>query len=155
MYDNADLEKKIEVRQKSLDLLGYRPRLVIDAYSGEGVIANLFWRANADKVICIEKSKTKAELNPMSDVIIDDNINHIHLFSEADIIDCDAYGLSMPLIEKIPTGKIVVFTDGTPEKARKVYNAWRDFGRDFDRLLVGKYYVSDSANVIYGYGVRK
>lgn len=155
MYDNADLAKKIEIRQKAIELLGYRPKLVIDAYSGEGVIANLFWRANADNVICIEKSKSKAKLNPMPNIVIDDNINHTHLFTNADIIDCDAYGLSMPLIEKIPSGKMVVFTDGTPEKARKVYKAWREFKNDFDRLLTGEYFVSNSANVIYGYGVRK
>lgn len=155
MYDNADLAKKIEIRQRAIELLGYRPKLVIDAYSGEGVIASMFWRANADRVICIEKSKSKARTNPMPNIVIDDNTNHTHLFEHADIIDCDAYGLSMPLIEKIPSGKMVVFTDGTPEKARKVYKAWREFKSDFDRLLTGEYFISSSANVIYGYGVRK
>ena len=62
----------------------------------------------------------------------------------------------MPLIEQIPTGKMVVFTDGTPEKARKNYSAWAAFKKDFERLLKdGEFFISQSANVIYGYGIRK
>lgn len=153
MYDNADLSYKLEIRQRAVELLGRRPRLIIDAYSGTGVIANMFWRANADEVICIEKSAPQARLNPMQ-VIVGNNNDYTHLFADADIIDCDAYGLVMPLIEKIPSGKVVVFTDGTPEKARKVYTAWQEFKKDFDRLLIGEYKISGASNAIYGYGVR-
>lgn len=155
MYDNADLEFKLQVRQKALAKLNKKPELVIDAFSGEGVIASLFWSANCTQVICIERDSIKAANNPLCPIVGDNN-DYIHLFNDADVIDCDAYGLVMPLIEQIPTGKMVVFTDGTPEKARKNYSAWATFKKDFERLLKdGEFFISQSANVIYGYGVRK
>lgn len=154
MQDNADLAQKIAIRQKALALLGCKPRLVIDAYSGEGVIAKMLWSVVADQLICIELDAKKAKLNPF-DVLIGDNNNFVELFFDADVIDCDAYGLVMPLIEKIPSGKLVVFTDGTPEKARKVFSAYRDFRNNFNRLLhSGEFIQSEAGNVIYGYGIR-
>ena len=83
-------------------------------------------------------------------------MNCADLMIGADIVDCDAYGLSMPLIEIVPSGTIVVFTDGTPHKARNVYSAHKQFKRDFDRLLKDGYFIlSEASNVYYGMGVRR
>ena len=61
MQDNADLSQKIKIRQDAINLLGRKPKKVIDAFSGEGVIAKMLWSVVADKVICIEKDAAKAK----------------------------------------------------------------------------------------------
>lgn len=155
MQDNADLSQKIKIRQDAISLLGRKPKKVIDAFSGEGVIAKMLWSVVADEVICIEKDVAKAKKNPLNP-IISDNMSCADLMIGADIVDCDAYGLSMPLIELVPSGVVIVFTDGTPHKARNVYSAHKRFKQDFERLLKDGYFIlSEASNVYYGIGIRK
>lgn len=156
MQDNSELEQKIKIRKKALDLLGKRPRLVVDLFAGEGVITNMLWSRCADKVIAIEKDFTKAQKIKCSEVYVGDNKNFFHLCNNADIVDVDAYGMAMPIIERFPKGVIVVFTDGTPEKARKIWSANTVFFKESKRLLGNlNFEKSHAGNAFYGFGVRK
>lgn len=158
MQDNADISHKINIRHRALSMLNKRPKLIIDAYSGEGVISRLLWQSVADKVICIDKDKSKlSKINiNNSQVIHGDNRQYIHLMNDADIIDCDSYGLVMPFIGLLPKNKIVVFTDGTPTKQKRVFNAEKRFWQDVN-LLLRDYVIekSISDNAYYGFGWTK
>ena len=79
----------------------------------------MLWRHVATRVICIEQMAAKARCIEGAEVVVGDNRDHLALAAGADVIDCDAYGLSMPFIEgrlpaDAPSGALVVFTDGTP-----------------------------------------
>lgn len=141
----------------AIDRLGRKADLVADCFAGEGEISKLFWKANANHVLCIEINKRKAERLPdCFDVICDDNRNCIAEISKADIIDCDAYGIVSDFINLLPKNKMVVFTNGTPLKAKKVYTAERGF-REFLAQRFSESYVLLGSNktVYYGWGITK
>ncbi|WP_299314218.1 hypothetical protein [uncultured Halomonas sp.] len=158
MQDNADLQHKLRLRSRALG--NARPRLVLDAFAGEGVITRMLWRHVAGRVICIEKQAGKARCLALGDsveVVVGDNAQHAALAAEADVIDCDAYGLAMPFIERVAAyarpGALVVFTDGTPVKARKVFSAEREFRQAAERMLRGLHVErAASGTTYYGYG---
>lgn len=158
MQDNADLQHKLMLRSEALG--DKRPALVLDAYAGEGVMTRMLWRHVADRVVCIEQSAAKARKIEGAEVIVGDNCEQLALAAEADVIDCDAYGLVMPFIERLARyaqpGTLIVFTDGTPVKAKKVASARRVFHEEAERLLYGLV-VNESASgtTYYGYGWLK
>jgi precorrin-6B methylase 2 len=158
MQDNGDLAHKIDIRNRAISALGYSPNLIIDFFAGEGVISYLFWQANAKKIICVENNAEKAKKIDIKNarVVVGDNKSFISLASDADIIDCDAYGLVMPFIELLPKNKFVIFTDGSLVKQNKVFKAVKEFYSKADELL--KDFViekSITGNVFYGYGWTK
>lgn len=158
MQDNADLQHKLRLRSEALGECC--PGLVLDAFAGEGTITRMLWRHVATRVICIEQMAAKARCIEGAEVVVGDNRDHLALAAGADVIDCDAYGLSMPFIERLsahaPSGALVVFTDGTPVKSRKVPSATRCFWVDAERLLNGlKVELASSGNTYYGYGWLK
>lgn len=156
MDDNSDFATKILMRQRAL---AYRPiRLVVDYFAGEGLITSRLWRHISERVICIERDKNKA-MRIKGDniqVIAGDNSDHIGIAKDADIIDCDAYGLVMPFIERIRASgakPFVFFTDGTPEKQRKVRNADSEFMRKLRANLIDFHFEKSlGGNAYYGYG---
>lgn len=156
MQDNADLQHKLRLRSRALGYL--RPALVLDAFAGEGVITRMLWRHVSQRVICIEQSADKAAKIPSGiDVVVGNNRDYPSLAESADVIDCDAYGLVMPyielLVEHARPGALVVFTDGTPVKARKVFSAEREFREAAERLLSGLHVeLGASGTTYYGYG---
>lgn len=155
MQDNADLQHKLRLRSEALG--DCRPGLVLDAFAGEGTITRMLWRHVANRVICIEQSAAKARCVEGAEVVVGDNRQHLALAAGAEVIDCDAYGLVMPFIERIAphaaSGALVVFTDGTPVKARKVPAAKREFWVTAERLLRGlRVELGASGNTFYGYG---
>lgn len=155
MQDNADLQHKLRLRSEALG--DCRPGLVLDAFAGEGTITRMLWRHVASRVICIERSAAKAQRIEGAEVVVGDNRQHLALAAGAEVIDCDAYGLAMPFIERVascaPSGALVVFTDGTPVKARKVPAAKREFWEAAHRLLRGlRVETGASGNTFYGYG---
>lgn len=153
MQDNSDLRHKIDLRHRALAALGRRPGLVLELFAGEGTLTRLLWRHAADRVVAVERDRQKALRIAGAEVIVDDNAVALHLAAEADLIDCDAYGLVMPLVERLPAGKLVVFTDGTPEKARKVWRAHVDFNNACNRLLRDVTIErSQAGNAFYGFG---
>lgn len=158
MQDNADIAHKINIRHRALSMLNQKPNLVIDAYAGSGVVSSMLWSTVSKKVICIEKDKNK--LNKINKENIEkingDNRQYIHLMNDADIIDCDAYGLVMPFIKLLPKNKLIVFTDGTPTKQKKVFNADKIFWHNVN-LLLRDYVIekSISSNAYYGVGWTK
>lgn len=158
MQDNADIAHKIDIRHRALSVLNAELKLVVDAYCGEGVISRLLWQSVCEKIICIDKDKNKlSKINiNKSQVIHGDNRKYIHMMNDADIIDCDAYGLVMPFIELLPKNKLVVFTDGTPTKQKRVFNADNQFWLNV-KLSLRDYVIekSISGNAYYGYGWTK
>lgn len=156
MQDNSDIQHKLNIRHRALKALGFRPSCVLDMYAGEGEITRLLWRHAADKVVCIERDPTKAARIEGATVIVGDNSNYTSMAADADLIDCDAYGLVMPIVDLLPSGKLVVFTDGTPEKARKVWSANKEFYSSLSSLLSDAVVErSIAGNAFYGYGWRK
>jgi tRNA G26 N,N-dimethylase Trm1 len=161
MQDNSDLFAKIAIRQKAIRIYSRPLSRVADCYAGEGVITQMLWSGIAKAVLCIDKDSAKISKITANNVIkkIGDNVQFLTDISECDIIDCDAYGLVMPFINQLAplcAGKIVVFTDGTPEKGRKVYSAFKAFNADCKRLFA-EYSVelSNGGNAYYGYGILK
>lgn len=157
MQDNESLALKLEVRNAALKHLGKKPNLVLDMFAGEGVISKMLWCGISDHVICIEKDAKKAsKITNKAQVIIGDNSESINLAENAEIIDCDAYGMVMDLIKKLPKNKIVVFTDGTPMKAKRIFNAEMEFQKNL-KLLFSHVFVKKnlSGTAYYGWGVTK
>ena len=158
MQDNADLQHKLRLRSQALG--DHRPALVIDAYAGEGVITGMLWRHVAKRVVCIEQSAAKAQRiasHARVEVVVGDNREQLALVAAAEVIDCDAYGLVMPYIERVARharpGTLVVFTDGTPVKARKVVCAEREFWARAGVLLRDLHVETGaSGSTFYGYG---
>lgn len=156
MDDNSDFAAKILMRQRALV---YRPiRLVVDYYAGEGLITLRLWRHIAQRVICIERDEKKARRIKAENVqvIVGNNTDYVCLAKDADIIDCDAYGLVMPFIERVRLSgatPFAFFTDGTPEKQRKVHRAYADFAQKLSENLIDFYFEKSlGGNAYYGYG---
>lgn len=149
--------QKVAVRHKALKALGRRPALVLDMFAGEGLMTQMLWSVAADKVICIEKDGEKAaKISGASQVIVGDNADFLHLAEHADIIDCDAYGLVMPLIKRLPIGKLVVFTDGTLYAKTRNHSLYARFTKDTKRLFRHcEYAESGGGTAYYGWGVTK
>lgn len=156
MMDNSDLMSKIAVRHEALKRLGRKPALVLDMFAGEGGMTHSVWNVAADRVICIEKDADKAAKIQRAEVIVGDNRDHLHLADDACIIDCDAYGLVMPLIKRLPSGKMVVFTDGTAYAKKKNASLGFRFERDL-RTVFSEYEceLSGGETVCYGWGITK
>ena len=156
MNDNESLMLKIQIRNKALKYFGGRPNLVLDMFAGECVITKMLWRGISNHVICIEKDEKKPTKVDGVDLIIGDNRDYIDLAYDADIIDCDAYGLVLGLIEKLPSKKVVVFTDGTPVKSRKVFNAEIEFHKKLKEIFSFHEVIKNpSETAYYGWGVTK
>lgn len=156
MMDNSDLMNKIAVRHEALKRLGRRPSLVVDMFAGEGNMTHSVWNIAADRVICIEKDADKASQIRADEVYVGDNRDHLQLTKNACIIDCDAYGLVMPLIELLPSNKLVVFTDGSLERSKFIRKELINFRKDVSRMFSEFNYVeSKGKNVYYGWGITK
>lgn len=156
MLDNSDFASKIAIRHKSLQKLSRKPSLVLDAFAGEGVIAEMLWSVVADEVICIEKERSKAEKITAAKVIIGDNRDYIHLADDACLIDCDAYGLVMPYIKLLPKNKLVVFTDGTAYAKQRNASLGFYFERDLRAVFSEyEYVLSAGKTAYYGWGITK
>lgn len=161
MQDNSDLQHKLRIRQKAL--AGSRPQLVVDAYAGQGVIAGMFWRHLADRVICIEKNGKKAgciKHGGNVGVVCGDNRDYLDICQKADVVDCDAYGLVMPYIKLLRSwakpGTLIVFTDGSPTKKHKVCMAENMFYSEIKNLLSGWHIEKNAGETaFYGYGYLK
>lgn len=154
--DNTDLMNKVAIRHESLKRLGRRPKLVLDMFAGEGGMTHSVWNVAADRVICIEKDAEKAAKIERAEVIVGDNRHYLHLAQGACIIDCDAYGLVMGLIERLPKNKLVAFTDGSLERSKFIRKELINFRKDVSRLFSEFNYVeSRGKNVYYGWGITK
>jgi hypothetical protein len=157
MQDNSDFFRKIAIRQDLLRRVG-RVGIVADCYAGGGEITQILWSHVADKVVCIDKNAAKLASFDCrnAEKHCGDNLELTHLLHECDLFDCDAYGLVMPLIKRIATfagGKPVVFTDGTPEKGRKLYAAFSAFEKDCRAVFSDYAYERSAAgNAFYGWG---
>ena len=151
--DNSDLRRKIAVRHAALKELGRRPIMVLEMFAGEGEITKLLWSAAADRVVSIERNAEKASKIAGADIIVGDNAEHLNLAESACIIDCDAYGGVMGLVRRLPSRKLVVFTDGTLFAQRKAFSMYQRFARDL-RELFSSFHVEESGGgtAYYGYG---
>lgn len=149
--------QKVAIRHKALKALGRRPTLVLDMFAGEGVMTQRLWTIAADSVICIERDSSKASMiNGASKIIVGENRDFLDLAADADIIDCDAYGLVMQLISQLPSGKIVVFTDGSLERAKYIRKEFVNFRKDVRDIFEKFEYVENiSGTAYYGWGVTK
>jgi hypothetical protein len=155
MQDHSALEQKIMLRHRALG--GMRPRHVVDFYAGEGVIAGMLWLAVAARVTCVEKDRGKAaKIDPCATVVVGDNRRHLHLAADADVIDCDAYGMVAPFVRQLASvaapGALVIFTDGSPS-AKGLRQASSLSVRALQECLHGLHMEpSASGTAIYGYG---
>lgn len=157
MADNSDLRQKIAIRHAALKHLGRKPEVVLEYFAGEGVMTRLVWAAAARIVISVEKNGDKSALiNGASTVITGDNNDYIHLANDACIIDCDAYGLVMPFISKLPSNKLVVFTDGTLYAGTKNYSLIKKLKDDMENIFSTHEMIkSFGGTACYGWGVTK
>ena len=163
MQNHSDFARKLLMRSAIAGTL--RPALVADCFAGEGVIAGALWAGIADNVLCIERNPdcaptlhALAARHPGVEVVIADNAALTARIVAAEIIDADAYGMSLPFIERLMqfglrTGTLVFFTDGTPMKQRRMRNATRVFSETARRLF-SKHYVeaAQCGTAYYGYG---
>lgn len=160
MQDNSDFSKKISIRHF---VLSKHDKIdnVADCYAGCGIITKSLWQHVASHVFCIEKNITKLSQIDCCNVtkIHANNFDCINIIANCEIFDCDAYGLAMPFVKEIAKSvnkKWVVFSDGTPEKARKVYSAFKQFNDNCKSVFSEFYYEQSSAgNAYYGYGLLK
>jgi len=161
MQDNSDLLKKLALRNAVIKKHRSAINMVADCYAGEGVITSMLWQHVAKQVICIDRNRRK--LNkiqvPQIKTLCGNNMDFIDDIAHCDLFDCDAYGLVMPFIQTLAdrvSQKWVVFTDGTPEKGRKVYSAFKQFDAQCQQLF-SEWHVEMSAggNAYYGYGLLK
>lgn len=157
MADNSDLRQKVAIRHAALKHLGRKPEVVLEYFAGEGVMTSLVWSVAASAVISVEKDGNKSALiKGASTIITGDNNNYIHLANDACIIDCDAYGLVMPFISRLPSNKLVVFTDGSLERSKFIRKELVVFRKSLDSIFQHFEYVeNDTDTAYYGWGITK
>lgn len=162
MQDNSDFFRKIALRQQALREYSHERFTVADCYAGTGEITQHYWSIAAQQVLCIEQHQDKARHISGANVTvkIGRNVDFLAEIIACDVIDCDAYGLVMPFVRKLKqaggSSKLIIFTDGTPEKGRKVYSAFKTFKTNLDDLFsTVTYELSNAGNAYYGYGYLK
>lgn len=153
--DNSDFRQKILVRQKGLLLLP-NPKKIVDMYAGEGNISKFLWsKLNAD-LTCIEKDFEKIKKIDFAKTINDDNINHIDLTIDADIVDMDAYRLVMKPLKMVLNAskktKLIFFTESNPF-SKHIYATIEEILKlDITSFWIEK---CNSSNVYYGFIYKK
>jgi 16S rRNA G966 N2-methylase RsmD len=153
--DNSDIRQKILVRQKGLQLLP-NPKIIIDMYAGEGNISRCLWsKLNAD-LTCIEKDESKIKKIDFAKTICDDNLNHIDITINADIVDMDAYRLVMNPLKTVLNAsnktKLIFFTESSPF-SKHIYSTIEEILKlDITSFWIEK---CNSSNVFYGFIYKK
>lgn len=121
--DHSDYQSKIFVRQKGLALIK-PPYRVIELYAGAGVLTQNLWLKVADEVLSIEREPDKFKLSHPNLTTITENCTyHIDKIANYNVIDCDAYGLVLPVllkcIDHANPGSIIFFTEFNPIRYKK------------------------------------
>lgn len=149
--DNSDLRQKILLRQRGLALLP-TPSKIVDMYAGEGTISRYLWsKMNAD-LTCIEKDKEKIKKIDFAKTICDNNLNHIALTADADIVDMDAYRLVMKPLKEVlnvsTKSKLIFFTESNPFSKHIFTTIEEILKMDITAFWIEK---CNSSTVYYGY----
>ena len=163
MFDNSNIQQKIRVRKKGLsEFSNLNIDIVLEMYAGAGILSK-FWSQIANKLICVEKDKSKL------DNIIYENVEKyntdnnslaiINISKDIQIIDCDAYGKVTNqlkiLLDIATTDKLIFFTDGTLKQEMKTKQKF--FDEEMKKLNADKIYYEKAigGNVYYGYIFKK
>lgn len=154
--DNSDFRLKLDVRQKGLSLI-QAPYNVLELYAGTGMLTNQLWAKVADRVLSIEREPNK--FNSQFDNVIaitDHNASHIDKAKYFNVIDCDAYGMVLPVVMKcIDAAKensIVFFTEFNPVRYK---HDW--IGETAKKIASHKkvkgfwFHQANNSQVIYAY----
>lgn len=149
--DNSDFRQKILVRQKGLALLP-SPLKIVDMYAGEGNISRYLWSKMSVDLTCIEKDPDKVKNIDFAKTICDDNMNHLALTSDADIVDMDAYRLVLKPIREVlnasVTTKLIFFTESNPFSKHIFATIEEILKMDITSFWIEK---CNSSSVFYGY----
>jgi len=162
--DNAVLRQKIAVRiavrNEFFNRFGsLRVPLAVDFFAGEGTIAQAFWSQVAQRVECVDMDgeKLRSIQKPNIATHCGDNTRLLHLADDAQVIDCDAYGLVLPFIKLLLARKarsqtLIFFTDGTP-KVQKKRGGLQEFDAQIESLGASEFHFEKShqSNVLYGW----
>ena len=153
--DNSDIRQKILVRQKGLSLLP-NPSKIIDLYAGEGCISRVLWSKICKDLTCVEKEAEKIKKIDFAKTICDDNLNHLLITIDADIVDMDAYRLVMkPMKEVLKISqktKLIFFTESNPF-SKHIYTTIEEILKlDITSFWIEK---CNSSNVFYGFIYKK
>jgi len=154
--DNSDFRLKVDVRQKGLSLVR-PPYNVLELYAGTGMLTNHLWAKVAERVLSIEKDPHKFNSTFKNvTAITDHNANHIDKAKDFNVIDCDAYGMVLPVvlkcIEAAKENSIVFFTEFNPVRYK---NDW--IGETVKAVSSHKkvkgfwFHQANNSQVIYAY----
>lgn len=153
--DNSDIRQKIMVRQKGLSLLP-NPKKIVDMYAGNGHISRNLWNKFNCDLTLIEKEESKLSTIEFGNKICGDNMDYIHLTTDADIVDMDAYRLVMkPLKEVLKASektKLIFFTESNPF-SKSIYATIEEILK----LNITSFWIEkcNSSNVFYGFIYKK
>lgn len=108
--DNSDLRQKIALRNRMFNY-PVSAKKCLELFSGAGEIRRAFWDKAVESVYSVDCEKKGAHLN-----LVADSFSLAHLSPNFEIIDCDAYGVVLPLIKEMATlrtgRQLYFFTDG-------------------------------------------
>lgn len=120
MRSHTDLQHKLRLRNEAFTRFCYPLKTVVDFFAGEGEIARHFWSPSCTRLICVERDPARSRGLvdiPNAEVICGDNCDFVHLATEADVVDCDAYGSVAGLLgvvaEQGRRPQLIFFTDGS------------------------------------------
>lgn len=129
LTDNTDAEWKIRIRQMVYRFPVSRQKCV-ELFAGAGAMT-AFWADACDEVVAIDEQCDKLATIEQRNVrtVCGDNRLHMGETADAEIVDCDGYGLVLPVIKLVLVAsktkrKFIAFTDGTPKAAH--FNARGD-----------------------------
>lgn len=155
MTDNSDLQTKIKVRSKGLNLIK-EPLTLLEMYGGEGVLTSNFWVHKAENITVYEKQKGKYLFaNEKVTLFECDNVE-VKNINKYNIIDLDAYGLVQKKLELVRNvckeNTLIFFTEFNPY-AQKRFDWQSKFIEFLNSLNPICYYVEKSkyGQAIYGY----
>jgi hypothetical protein len=124
--DNTDYAAKTRLRNALFRFPAIDQSVVIELMAGSGTLTTQYWTHACDRVIACDKDSRVLELQGRKitthqlDAYSDAALALIDL---GDIVDIDAYGCIIDLIEKIAaqySNKLIFFTDGSPKYYRNL-----------------------------------
>lgn len=108
--DNSDLRQKVALRNR---LFNYpvSTKKCLELFSGTGEIRTAFWDKAVESVYSVDIENKGCHLD-----LISDSFSLAYLSPNFEIIDCDAYGVVLPLIKEMAmlrnSRQLYFFTDG-------------------------------------------
>lgn len=132
LMDNTDPRRKFLLREKFAYQFPVSRRRVVEFFAGEGQMTE-FWHTYADHVVAIDKDARKLRRirHPNVETIVGDSFSiWMEHIGDAEVVDCDAYGQVLKLVELLynqTSIRLVFFTDGTPKYMQRRYRNMRSY----------------------------